>query len=263
MKKTVSLVVVMLCVCTTAMAINVNRDIPFAATSPTIDGVIGAGEWGDALSWDVVYDDNLSDGGQLIGEPPTDAADSSYTVSMKWDETNLYIAGVVADDVILWDTNPADGMNDGDLLQFCLALDGHTGTFLGDMALYDFAVNVNSSAFEVYSHSWPALAFNNAQIGGVQSTTGYTMELAMPWSDLDGYAPVVGDVHFSGFLTGDRDVVGGGMTNLFDFGQTTGGWGALVDANQWNTISLVPEPATIFLVGLGCLGCLALRKRKV
>ncbi len=169
------LALAVLCLCTTAMAINVNRDIPFAATTPVVDGVIGAGEWGDALSWDVVYDDNLLIGGQLIGDPPDDAADSSYTVSMKWDNTNLYIAGDVKDDAMVWDVDPADGMNDGDLLQLCLATSAAPTTFLGDMGLYDFAVNVNSSAFEVYSHSWAEFAVDSGPPTG-------SCQLIISWS---------------------------------------------------------------------------------
>ncbi len=121
------------------------------------------------------------------------------------------------------------------------------------------------------------LAFSAAETGSVSFPLPITGQLSadlviLPSSDADflsAFAPLgTLDANFSGFFS-DGATVGSNLCNLVKagggtYGSQVCGPGYALDDFQTNaviTITPVPEPGTVFLVGLGLAGVAALRRK--
>lgn len=200
-------------------------NIPQAVTVPTIDGVLSVGEWDDAKMIEIVYPDNVTApnvGSQKYDEPT--AADFSAYYYYKWDATNLYVGIQVYDEVL----NFTGGGYPGD--HVTLAVNPlQAGTASADVAFYNMYMTDPNVLDAVISTIFnQALAADNAEIATATQedgliTIGWSYEVALKWSDMDGYSPTVGDTHGFAVLICDADAAtretflmdaGAGNTNV-------------------------------------------------
>ena len=258
MKKFIVLVLV-LGLASAAMAagtITLNRDVPLTGTAPNVNGTIAAGEWSDALAIPFDTVTVLANGGAAFQGGNGAAPDYDATYYMKWDSSNLYIAVDVVDDSYIEDPSPGDGTNNGDEAQLGFTLGTPSS---GSAVIWDFAAStIGGGSAQIHEHDpWGHGGYGvpvASQIAGAVGGPGYVIEVAIAWADL-GYTPVLNDVHSMYLISPDFD--SDGMTSTMSIGEGT--WfGEYIPPNM-NTMTLVPEPATMLLLGLGGL---ALIRRK-
>ncbi len=150
-----SLAVLACCVC---LALGVNagvslrdeRYIPKAAASPTIDGVMSAHEWSNALTVSLSHDTM----DEIVGSSvPTSCPDATFR--WMWDEKGLYLFADI-DDSTVPDTvfSPNTGhYNAGDGIQAIMFPDlGTVGSVEGELFIWSMTVASNGSA-EVGEHA--------------------------------------------------------------------------------------------------------------
>ena len=238
----------------------------------TFDGSIGGTEWNDATAASSIVLGNL---GAVTGtgfSAPTDGADLSGTVRLKWDSSNLYALFQITDDIRGEDSADGNGIaldlnsfNDDSVELYFSDTYPDSGNLDGSNR-YQYRFNPNSNALDQEIESTPIIGANEAGIvwGVQESGTNYVVEVAIPWSNLGlGSSPVIGN-SFS-FMAGVND----------DDGVDTGGgsdtdrqhqlfWNstfdsAYDDATQWSQITLaaaIPEPSTYAMI-FGCVGLAA------
>jgi len=216
-------------------AFAMNYEIPQATVTPAIDGEVSAGEWADALVINIVYPDiiNAPNNGTLLQTAPTSADDLSMVWRIKWDAENLFIACEVKDDVVFWDTNPADGFNAGDTAQIGInKLNDPANSALPIHDLVADTVNSTGAAFFNRGDSWAS-----AVIGGSIVSGGYVIEVAVKWADYS-YVPAAGDKH--GVVIIYPDVETGGVVDGLITDSGSGNWGSIFAVPyNWNTMTLV------------------------
>ncbi|MFH1377445.1 MAG: sugar-binding protein [Planctomycetota bacterium] len=148
------------------------NDVVKTNASPVIDGIIDS-QWANALGA------SIQDRSGTI----TNATDLSATFSILWDTNHLYVLVDVMDDVIRYDGDATSWKDDG----IELYIDVHndkSATYGADDYSYRFTYG---SANVIVEASQPN------SVAGVlaarQATeTGYTMEIAIPWSTLNATA---------------------------------------------------------------------------
>ena len=147
MKKTLSLLLTAICalsmtVCAMADATNnEQREIPKAATAPTIDGKMTDDEWANALACKVNKDTTTAVAGTLDTCP-----DATYY--WMWDDTGLYFFGSVKDTTPNGVVhNQGDGSyNSGDGIQFCIYPDiTASGSEVGTLYFWSLVVCADGS----------------------------------------------------------------------------------------------------------------------
>lgn len=227
---------ILLCCVTAAMA--VDRFVPETSTVPAIDGDLSTG-WDDALTFRMEAPEITQSPvlGTIVSFDPDNDADLSADVYVKWDATNLYLAVEVADQSLNW-LQPASGpFNNQDCAQMVFNLNENpAAVYLDDAPIYDFVPQTSDSAGPVlYKHDGSMFSLPNASIDGDVLANGYTVELAIPWSDFDGYVPAVGDRHGFGVILVDYDF-GFLETLMFDFGA---GQSVINTPGAWNSMILV------------------------
>ena len=209
-------------------------EVPLAATTPTIDGVLTGTEYDDAHVIHLEYPSVTNCGSVKYQE--ASSPDFAVDYYLKWDATYLYVCVVVVDELMVFSENhiqayPNDHMN--------IAIDPwRAGSGVGDIAFYEMyrseSVVSNNTAiqYRAIGINDPALAPDNAVIdSSVQAGVGYTIEAAFAWADLGIPVPAVGNKHRFLMFPADKDVAtpdfGGineGNTGTFFFdGQGAGG----------------------------------------
>ena len=240
-----------------------NRNAPQFAATP--DGVISPAEQAGMLSFPLAWP-------TAEGFQAGPGSSVSATVYVSWDATNIYLAANVIDDTTPGYNQPSPGpFNGSDVFQPTfspnnaggpLAPDGDGTSALGTPIIYDIAVQTSDSAGpSIFGHGPPsASTVAGAVVGGTSNASGYVVESSIPWTSAMGgaYMPTLGDVHGLGFILVDFD--GAALQTIFtDFGN---GNNTIGDASSWNTVTLVPEPAGLTLLGaLSSLVLLARRSR--
>ena len=171
---------------------NHHLDISQATTAPTIDGTID-GMWNVIASQDIANANKGTTSGN---------ADLSGNFKIAWDATKLYLLVQVTDDVKVKDatgTNPEK-----------YNFDGIEIYFNGDNAYTD---SYNNDAQYVYNWEGGIHAFSGGKpttginVAQTNTANGYIMELAIPWSNIEGTAQNGSFLGFDIMLL-DNDVTG-------------------------------------------------------
>ncbi len=197
-------------------------NIPMAATTPTINGTLSPGEWADATTVFLgmpelttapnrgIYTDRIG-----ATEPPTHE-NLSVRYFFKWDAQHLYVGLEVHDDILVFD----DGYPD-DHVNLALNL-FRAGSSWPEIAFYNMyrdyfgnSVIRNQAGFNTNYN--PV----NAVSASVIQPYGWSYEVALKWSDFNGYTPTIGDVHGAVLMIVDNDAFDGAVdTFLWDSGPT-------------------------------------------
>ncbi|MFI4911859.1 MAG: sugar-binding protein [Sedimentisphaeraceae bacterium JB056] len=222
-----------------SLCLGVNYNIPIATDAPTIDGDISS-QWADAYSFSIVYPDIITspNEGSLRDFVPDNAADFSADIYMKWDFSNLYLGARVYDQSLSFLQYYPGPFNSQDVFQMCFnLLNNPDAVSQANAPIYDFAVSdANDNGPFIYKHEGELYSLPNAAIGGAILADGYTLEIAIPWSDFDGYQVSPGDVHGIGFIVVDYDS-DNYETTMFDYGLN--GVTGIGTVSGWNTITLL------------------------
>ncbi len=186
MKKLFSLLLASLCVVSMAVAANAGatmdekRNIPMAATAPTIDGVISGDEWDNALTLKLNKDTCDAVAGTLDTAPDA-------TFYWMWNYDGLYFFADVKDA-----TAPATvhgpnvgSYNSGDGIQFCIYPDvTMSGNATGDLYFWSLVVT-NEGKAEIGEHfvfgtGSAGADVEDAVVACTQNGSSYTIEAFMP-----------------------------------------------------------------------------------
>ena len=186
MKKLFSLLLASLCVVSMAVAANAGatmdekRNIPMAATAPTIDGVISGDEWDNALAIKVNKDTTQAVSGTLDTCPDA-------TFYWMWNYDGLYFFADVKDA-----TAPATvhgpnvgSYNSGDGIQFCIYPDvTASGSNVGDLYFWSLVVaddgNAEIGEHFVFGTGSAGADVEDAVVACTKDGTNYTIEAFMP-----------------------------------------------------------------------------------
>jgi hypothetical protein len=229
--------ITIMCFAVIALA-NINYEIPFTSSVPDYDGVIGAGEWDDALAVSVSYEDFVINGsGATVHGTTPEPNDISGTYYFKWDQDYLYMAFDVTDDVLMWRKDSPGPYNAQDAVQLCFnPYNNASAVFQEDAWIFDIvAETADSYGADIYRHTG-AINVDPNMIESTLGSEGYTIEIGLKWSDIKpALSGKVGDVHGLGLIILDFD--GSTVDSLItDFGD---GANVIGEPTQWNTMSLV------------------------
>ncbi len=236
----------------------------------TTDGTITGSEWDDATAASAIFLDNLSSvtGGGLSA--PTNAADLSGNVRLKWDATNLYALFQINDDAR--GENSADGNGIANNLDSwnddSVELNFGTSTSvtgnLDGIDKFQYRLNPNSLGNDEIEAS-PLSTSGTGIVWGFADTgtaSNYVVEVAIPWSTLNITTPTIGN-EFS-FMAGVNDDDGSDRVHQLFWNSTSST--AWDDASQWSDIQLagaIPEPSTYAMIfGLVGLASVIIVKRR-
>lgn len=164
---------------------------PYATIAPIIDGQINEAIWKQALIFDSSYP--LSETGKIT-TPAT-------TYRVLWDNDNLYFAFECADTDIIAPKTEADGtLYNDDCVEIFLLPDFKTAKY------WEIIINPAQSVFDSLQTKlldrWGPTSQVDATVKGIKvgysvdgtlnksddKDTGYTIEVAIPFSQLPGYA---------------------------------------------------------------------------
>ncbi|MFI4911211.1 MAG: sugar-binding protein [Sedimentisphaeraceae bacterium JB056] len=216
----------------------VNYNIPYVEVLPTYDGVLQAGEWDDALSIAISYEDLVTNGSgaDVLGSTPA-SSDISGTYYFKWDEDFLYMAFDVTDDIQVWRNSYPGSYNGQDDVQVCFnPFDDPAAVFMTDAWIFDFAAETSDLyGPDVYRHTGDIFVDPN-MIASTLETDGYVIEVALSWKDISSEITAkAGDYHGFGLMIVDVDS-STAESLLCDFGE---GVNVISNPAQWNILHLV------------------------
>ena len=186
MKKLFSLLLASLCVVSMAVAANAGatmdekRNIPMAATAPTIDGVISGDEWDNALTLKLNKDTCDAVAGTLDTAPDA-------TFYWMWNYDGLYFFADVKDSTAPSTVHGpnAGSYNSGDGIQFCIYPDvTMSGNATGDLYFWSLVVT-NEGKAEIGEHfvfgtGSAGADVEDAVVACTKDGTNYTIEAFMP-----------------------------------------------------------------------------------
>ena len=222
--------------------------VAYERTQPiTIDGVINAGEWNQAVHHVMKYPDIINDpyNGSMPLDPafpgffaPVNDADLSADVYASWDSDSFYFAVRVYDDTMSFTGNPA---NVDDEVQFLFNPGLGTGDYRnlgGKGTIFQVAPDGSGGTY-VYSRM---AGFNepNAVTVSTVLSDGYVIEFKYPWKNCMAFAkdsPNYGDVIRVSWILVD-DVLTLSKTLMCDSSGPNRTW----DMNKvetWNNFKMV------------------------
>jgi hypothetical protein len=204
-----------------------NYNIPKTTVVPVIDGSVSIGEWTDARTVEMVYP-------TLVTTPNKGTVQSGYSAPqspqdyslywyLKWDNSNLYILGIVYDQI----------HDSGDLTAICFnPFNNPSATFPNNVFAWILKSDCTIVPFYTAGPTNSVLACSN----GVGN---YVFEARIPWTDfISSYVPSNGDVHGFGLLAQDYDTPGVLSHYIYDFGSGVANVGT---PSTYNTITLVDQ----------------------
>jgi len=147
-------------------------DVAAAALTPTIDGTVKADEWAGATKT-VLNGSNMA---SWSGEIAEDFSVDLYTA---WDDTNLYVAGVVTDSTL---TPSATGDYGGDAFQISLSV-GQLVDANTKGAFYSFGFS-DGGTNDVVVQECPAGGSISQAVKNTTGDNGWSFEVALPWARL-------------------------------------------------------------------------------
>jgi Carbohydrate family 9 binding domain-like len=177
---------------------------PYATTKPTIDGKIDAGEWDEAGY--VVLDSLRQDGYGSARTGFKVPEDFSGVYFFKYDETNLYVMGMVRDATPRYNSNlDPTRYYAGDGVQVYFGLDDSNPERASLTAGSDFNIQVSLGPNPGISLGGRDLdSVNNLK---VQDTAdGYQFELRLPWTSLDASAKAVPGQRVAWYLFANNSI---------------------------------------------------------
>ena len=209
-----------------------NYNIPFTSAAPTIDGVIGAGEWTDAKAVEVKYPEIVTEPqyGQVNYQRPTHE-DLTGLWYFKWDNTYLYLAAEITDDVVWTWYGEEYPTSTYDYLVWGLNLykdaNDPCNTWVGNLWRdYNGVTGVGDA--------------NNAVKAASLTAEGYIIEVAFLWDDFNSYSPTLNDVHRAAIRIADSDGPAGvGSATGSFLADARNAWGTAGDITWWHDFTLV------------------------
>ena len=180
----------------------------YTKKAPAIDGIISPGEWNSI--W--IGADEFRDVKQI--EDWTGADDLSFNGTMQWDEENLYLAGIVRDNIHSVSYAPQNAQNlwRGDSIQF--GIDDHDEVNAMDKVLFTEIGIANvpgegdvafryKTAYELPVNVKP----DKAKLAVKRFDTYTVYELAIAWDELfyENYVPDPAKTYFFSVLVNDND----------------------------------------------------------
>ncbi len=216
----------------TAACMAVEYSIPFSTQTVTVDGNINQQEWQDGLQIPMYHPDNV----YITFNDPNDDADLSGDVYIKWDDNYLYAAARVYDDNLQWLQEAPGPFNSQDAFQICLNPGlNSSAVIFEDAPIYDIVPQDSAgNGPQLYKHDGSYMSLPNALVDGEIYSDGYSVEVAMPWNELE-IQPLPGQNHGISFTLVDFDESGSTDTLMADFS------GGITSPNDWNTAVLVDE----------------------
>lgn len=231
--KKILFTIMLLCISVAALA-RITYNIPYASVVPDFDGQISAGEWDDALAVSVSYEDFVLNGNGVLvhGDAPVPPEDISATYYFKWDESFLYMAFEVTDDVLLFRRDSPGPYNGQDAVQIAFnPYDDPEAVYQQDAWIFDIVAETGDNfGPDVYRHTG-AIDVDPNMISSEIHSDGYVIELALEWNNIRrGLNGRTGDIHGLGLMILDFD--SSEVENLIrDFPTNT--------PTQWNKMVLV------------------------
>ncbi len=226
------LILILTIISIAAVCTAVQYPIPYLSVPANIDGSIGQAEWQDALYIPMYYPDVAT----VVNNAPVDNADLSTDIYVKWDNDYLYIAARVYDQNLQWLQYAPGPFNNQDAFQVCFNPNKNPASVLFDNApIYDIVPqDAGGNGAQFYKHDGSNMSLPNALMSAQILADGYSVEIAMPWSEL-GVSPLAGQMHGIGFIVVDYDGGTSADTLMYDF------TGAITAIGNWNTAILVGE----------------------
>lgn len=245
MKKYILLIIVVLTVSNLTFA-TITYTAKQTLVMPTIDGILSSGEWDDAAVIPMANPDIVTapkEGTLVINNAPNpSASDCSGTWYIKWDNSYLYVACRVYDNIFKW-LMPSPGPYNGqDAMQLCFNLGNDPCAVFVDgsgtkTVIFDIAPqNSSGTGSSLYRHG-QTLPFEGTlfAVGGELLSDGYVVEAKLAWSLFDtGYSPMQGDAHGIGLMLVDFDSFAP-RTLMTDFGN---GENVINTPSKWNKLIL-------------------------
>ncbi len=223
-------------------------EAPYISTPPTIDGVIDDGEYlGEPI---VLNPSTLND---LGGSINTGDSSNEAEYWLVWDENALYMAARVSDPNVVYNANQGDPLNGTDGVQ--LATDHQLlqegGMETAGIHIHDVvpgqADDNDTAAYWQHLNGNPPDTFPNAEWAGRTTSTGYEVELMLPWSDFEPNSP-----------TPEVGMQMGFMVLMMDFDapdeQVDLWWtgdGGIGNPADWNVLTLGDAVDTTLSVSIG------------
>jgi len=233
--------ITVLCISISAFA-KINYNIPYVSVVPQYDGVLNAGEWDDALAVNVSYADFVTNGiGTSITATTPSAGDISGVYYFKWDETNLYMAFSVTDDLLQWRKTYPGPYNGQDAVQLCFnPYNNASAVFETGAWIFDIVAETSDTqGADIYRHTGTLNVDPNNIASTISPTNdGYVIEMVIAWDEIKpNLTATQGDIHGLGLMILDFD---GSVVDslLCDFGS---GVNVIAQPAQWNTMTLVGE----------------------
>lgn len=236
----------------------------------TADGTITGTEWDDATAASSIFLNHLSSvtGGGLTA--PTNAADLSGNVRLKWDTSNLYALFEINDDTRGEDSADGNGIAnnlnsfDDDSVEINFGTSTSVTGNLDGVDKFQYRLNPNSLGNDEIEAT-PLTTSGAGIVWGFANTgtaSNYVVEAAIPWSTLNVTTPTIGN-EFS-FMAGVNDDDGSDREHQLFWNSTSStAWN---DATQWSDIQLaaaIPEPSTYAMIfGLVGLASVIIVKRR-
>ena len=165
--------------------------VPKAIEPVQVDGQISAGEWEDAITNSKIEN--------LVNGTVDGIEDLSASVSVKWDETNLYFLFQLTDDVRSLDSTDGDpevlNTFDDDSIEIYLDINNtKTGSLDQFNKRYQYRfIPQDDGEIESFPSLLPTEGIQLATLGD----QSYILEISMPWATLNFDNPVEG--HVMGF----------------------------------------------------------------
>jgi len=200
------LLVLVVSVCANAL----ERIVPFAVSTPNIDGILSSGEWSIALHVPIVYPDITTspNNGGFSGPAPEDANDLSADCYLMWDNDRLYFAAQVYDATVVWSAL-LDPNNLQDAVQLGFNPRNETGNWNGSRAatIFSFVAQTSDSAGPQYyskNHNTSYGQSGVVNMSGSVTSDGYIIEGSINWDQIGG-VPAFGDTKGATIILSDAD----------------------------------------------------------
>ena len=221
-------------------------DAPTVAVTPTIDGTLDVGEWGDSIILELSYPDltvlpnvgAISNGGAADADP----ADISAKFYYKWDADYLYVGFSVTDDVhIGGDPAGAYPLTPGypnDHVLFGFNPDIANTVWDNTLTFEMFVDSLGNTGTVIYKDGLTSLVLTNSVFAGSTDGANWNFEAKLKWTEIlnDGaYIPAAGDTFGTALLLCDNDADDG---NRDVFLYSIGGGSVMTEPANWHVVTL-------------------------